>query len=1172
MKPDFALNFTDTSIALLHRTAKGWLKIGETPFEASDLEDALDYMRKTAQGLAPGGFTTKLVIPASQILYTEVDISGGDADRTRQEITNAIEARTPYKAHEVALDWVPGRGRTARVAAVARETLEEAEAFAVTHKFGPVSFVAIPAEGAFEGEPWFGVTAESASLLAPGETVERDQDAIMLIDEARAARRKARAARKAELEADAEPETDAENEAGADAPAAADAADTGADLWDKAAPTEQLAEQPTEQPAEPESESTPAETAAPASAVAAAPSAGALAQTATTVAQPLAQPELPLSDAAGKSDAGLKSGQEEGQAHDFDAPSPLTPQSDTLPGAPRPAPQPGPRVAITEIAPIGNKIGATQAGTSAAASNAAAPAASAAPHNPQHNAQQSKAAPQAAETDITSSAAAALADALNGPAGAAPAPRAAASPSVSAAVSVQPSQVQPADGDPDEAPFAHVPENTSFPDADEAPDLPPLPHLARRMAGLPPSGTVAAPASAAAQPNKAQPGSAQPAPPQASVAKAAAEQPAAAEDTKSDDDLPPRPSDATLNAYNRSARATNTTATAQPAAPARPAGGLAGGHGRAVPAAKPAARGLSGLVTAASIPGTRKTRPQPAAAAQPRATDSNNDEAARSLGQPAFANRPGRGKPRFLGLILTAVLLLCLALVAAWSSLYLSSNRDASEEETQFATANQPSPEQSVSQDDEMLADGIDPEAAADGVTGEEALATNEAAPATTAQAEAAPETSPETATDSESPASVALLGSEDEIFLSAADAPPPAFDALSLPGPEATAEAPPGAPMPPPPFGTVYQFDENGLLLPTAAGLPTPGGFMLYEGKPPRVPPARSAVAEAAAAAARAAQAPQELPQETQPESAPAGQAPVATVPGATTPATEAAGNPSLAGDTQIGAPPVAAPVATSPAEQPNPELANRPPRPRPEGLTPPASPYDDASLGGEAASDTQFAGLRPRARPAAIEAASAQARAETATASLASEATLQLASAAPDAAQPGLSPEEAANPSIMTISRRPAAKPKDFSRAVEAAVAAAVRAPDPVPEAAPEQVASAAPAPKSNSKSAAKPDEQDEIDEPEVASKPAPQIPTRANVAKQATFAKAINLSKVNLIGVYGTQSKRHALVRLANGKYRKVNVGDKIDGGQVKAITQNEVRYQKGGRLIALTMPKG
>jgi Tfp pilus assembly protein PilP len=232
--------------------------------------------------------------------------------------------------------------------------------------------------------------------------------------------------------------------------------------------------------------------------------------------------------------------------------------------------------------------------------------------------------------------------------------------------------------------------------------------------------------------------------------------------------------------------------------------------------------------------------------------------------------------------------------------------------------------------------------------------------------------------------------------------------------------------------------------------------------------------------------------------------------------------------------------------------------PRPRPEGVGP-ATADDDAALGTPDA--TEFAGLRPLPRPASVVTAAAEVLPASAApadlgaqgASLTAQAEAKLAEAAA---------LEAQNPSIVAISMRPAARPSDLSATVEAAVAAAVREPAPVEEAAPVEVAAAAPE--------AKPEDIDELDEPETA-KAAPSIPTRASVAKQATYQNAINLSKINLIGTYGTDSRRYALVRQSNGKYKKVKVGDKIDGGTVQAITDTEVRYQKGGRLISLKMPK-
>ena len=69
------------------------------------------------------------------------------------------------------------------------------------------------------------------------------------------------------------------------------------------------------------------------------------------------------------------------------------------------------------------------------------------------------------------------------------------------------------------------------------------------------------------------------------------------------------------------------------------------------------------------------------------------------------------------------------------------------------------------------------------------------------------------------------------------------------------------------------------------------------------------------------------------------------------------------------------------------------------------------------------------------------------------------------------------------------------------------------------------------------------------------------------------ALNLSKTNLIGVYGTAVET---LRADPAVERQVQEGegrrqDRRRHGS-KAITQTEVRYQKGGRLISLKMPKG
>jgi hypothetical protein len=1077
MKPNFALNLSDTGIALLHRTAKGWALVGETPFDAPDLAEALDYLRKTALDLEPGGISTKLVIPNSQILYAEVAAPGPSEQDRRDQISAELEGRTPYKPDEIAFDF-SGRGKQVKVAAVARETLAEAEAFATEHRFNPVSFVAIP-EGNYSGEPWFGPTEAAKTMLAPGEVVERDRSAIALPGP-RAAEEKA--GEKAVETASDEASLKADEKAG---DSAGDrAGEPGGDRTDTL--LEAVAK--ARNGSAPGSESRAQDK----------PKANATAST---------EPARPAVDSAPAAQA--------------KAP----PMSAPVPPAPAAAPEKTPEPALA-AAPAKTP---DPARAEVAASPAAAPVA----------------APQAASPDFAPRA-------RVEPAPVPPPPPLGATPGTAAA------------GPVEEAPFTHVADPEIAASAED--DLPPMPAnagAAARLASGRPLGIAAT-----SLPDE-------------------------------DDDLPPMPSAAALAAFGRRRGTEGSGASDPGGAPSLPAASrpdatalarAARGKpiedlppvprpapAQAAPAAAATARaGLDPLVKSPGIAGARKGKPKPTpavpaarapaiAAAAPSAS-----EAARSLSRSPFASPPR--KPRHLGLILTAILLLCLALVAAWSSLYLASTQDTAA--PAVALAEDPAPDAAGTADvpaieDEMLADAQDPEelaalpaeeegAAADVAadltsdadpaaealadpgaegpalsTSEDGLALATPGEETGAQdtaldtdltAEAAPEAAPETGLATDTPAAVALVDAQDEIFLAASDAPPPAFDALSLPAPDATADAMPAPPMPPPPPGTVYRFDAKGLIVPTPEGIPSPSGFMLFAGKPDLLPPARSALAEEAAAKAAADLAA----------------------------ADAAAAAPAEAA---LSASP-AAPLPAGPEAQPDPDLADRRPRERPADLAP-ATAEDDAALDGSAA--PQFASLRPRARPSTVLAAGERARAETAGASIASPAGDAVIEPAAMAAA------DATNPSLLAISRRPAEKPQDFSRAVEAAVAAAVRAPEPEPE--PIETASAkAPAGK------AKPDEQAEIDEPEPVASAAPKIPTKASVAKQATFRNAINLSKTNLIGVYGTQSKRYALIRQSNGRYKKVKVGDRIDGSTVQAITQTEVRYQKGGRLMVLAMPRG
>ncbi|MDD8024804.1 MAG: translation initiation factor 2, partial [Paracoccaceae bacterium] len=345
-----------------------------------------------------------------------------------------------------------------------------------------------------------------------------------------------------------------------------------------------------------------------------------------------------------------------------------------------------------------------------------------------------------------------------------------------------------------------------------------------------------------------------------------------------------------------------------------------------------------------------------------------------------------------------------------------------------------------------------------------------------------------------------------------------------------------PTAPSAPPPFDQLARISPEGDIQPTPQGVLMPGDFMLFAGRPDRVPAARpEAVTRAAAAAAPSASpAPTAAPGPDATEAPPAPYADPAlkgfkpkTRPAAITAAAAAAAEQAA---------PAAQDAATPDATAPDDGAA-----------LPPTSPAEQKRL-------AALAEKKPKNRPAAIaRAAAAQAEAESAAAA----ATAQAEAAAAD-------PFAGATAAAVAVSRRPSSKPSTFKGSVERALAAAIAAePTPTPVA----VAAPAPAPKIAAKAPAP----EEIDEPEP-THAAPKLPTSASVAKQATVKNGIQLGEMNLIGLYGASKSRRALIRMPNGKFVKVSVGDRLDGGKVTAIGEAQLTYQKGSRSYTLKLLKG
>ncbi len=353
-------------------------------------------------------------------------------------------------------------------------------------------------------------------------------------------------------------------------------------------------------------------------------------------------------------------------------------------------------------------------------------------------------------------------------------------------------------------------------------------------------------------------------------------------------------------------------------------------------------------------------------------------------------------------------------------------------------------------------------------------------------------------------------------------------------------------APVNPPPPGTDFPRDERGLVLATPEGTLTPDGIVLIAGSPSVLPPVRPGTI-----APQVAAAPETRP-ETTPQAAPAF---VSAAPSEVTlrprlrPQSEAAvapeATPDTAPETALESEPDAAPGAVT--EEPAPAggiaLTALRPLPRPGGLAPVVAPVPEP--------DPRLSGFRPRLRPDGLVPAAApepEPEVEPAIPTAAEPPTLQIAPevaaaiAAAQSAQAGPPPSMIVNatPLAITASLRPDMRPRNFSRVVSRARENQTRVAQQVAAVVPRTVA--------------------------------PSGPTSGGVARAATLEGAINLHNINLIGVFGTPDARRALVRLDNGRLVRVGVGDRLDGGRVQAIGDSTLNYTVRGRTFQLQMPSG
>jgi hypothetical protein len=966
MKPNFALDLTHDGISLLFRANGGWALVGDLDLDDPQMSEHLKALRARAEELGEGRITTKLIIPNSQILYTTLEAPGPDDVAREVQIRVALEGMTPYAVSDLVFDW-RAEGDVARVAVLARETMEEAEGFASQFGFNPVSFVARPGSGDFSGEPFFGRTKTAARVLGANEKVVPDATPVP------------RNPRRLDPPAMQEPDP------ATTTPAAAD----------------------------PEPQPVPTPTAAPDT-----PEAG-------QPAEPSPQPDTPQKPEPSVLDAFPAEPEEE-----TPAPAPKAPRASRKPA------KPASGVAAPALAPFPPT---PEDPSEISKGSTYRPVVRNEP-KPGKPARQNGAAPLRATPEAGETATAPDAETTN------PAP----SFSTRRAAPEAPAVPSPKTAAPD-TPFPKVNFGAGAkPDAPKPSDIDDSTQTRARGADR---GEKAPVLDDTAPRPRVLSGDAETR--RQAMARALSKKPDDAEDPR-DAGLLSRVTTG-LSGFSGSAssRFKRQPKAAQDEAPSDTTGTPSVAPTPVTPvmpeAPAPAPRSDAGPKTEtetqpnAKRGGLRKRKTAPRDDARSREADAMTVFGARQQAST-------RGRPRYMGLILTLVLLLLMGAAALWSTVFLDDEDVALFNPDPVTTAEPEAPATPEVAEEPEVAPEPEPEAPGpDVLTPEEA----EAQYAVTGVYQRAPDAlgEPETARG-------------DDVYVASIDPAVSPNDALALPDPSGTALPPPESTIPPPPPGTTFDLDEDGLVIPTPDGAVSPSGVVVTQGRPAVVPAPR----------------PEDLVPETQDDAA---------------------------------------------LDLPD-ETPTLTPRPRPEDL---AELTERAQLGGQ--SLAELAALRPRARPDTLD----------------TEVPEQVETAEADHQEaPAGTVIENATALAVATSLRPGSRPSNFSAVVAQARETARSQP-----------------------------QNDNSDGSTVVAAAArstqPIIPSAASVARTATMKNALNLRDMNLIGVYGSSSSKRALVRMGSGRYVKVSVGDRLDGGRVVAISDTRLVYQKGNRQYALdVLPLG
>ncbi|NCV30476.1 MAG: hypothetical protein EBW60_10380 [Rhodobacteraceae bacterium] len=175
--PRFALSLSFEGIDLEEYAKGASSKIAQAILDTDDFDQRMFAISRKAEAMSGDGLSVALILPTEQIKFVSVSCPN-DADHItiNEHILRTMDRATPYSMDELRIDHHLADG-TLHVAAVALETLDEAEQFAKQYGFSPVACIARTDADTFPVEVFFGLSDAPLGLM-PRLFTEEPQEEV----------------------------------------------------------------------------------------------------------------------------------------------------------------------------------------------------------------------------------------------------------------------------------------------------------------------------------------------------------------------------------------------------------------------------------------------------------------------------------------------------------------------------------------------------------------------------------------------------------------------------------------------------------------------------------------------------------------------------------------------------------------------------------------------------------------------------------------------------------------------------------------------------------------------------------------------------------------------------------------------------------------------------------